>query len=191
MGRDIYIALLHHPVLDKDGKVITTAVTNMDLHDLGRLARTYDVRACYVVQPLALQGRLVEKLVSYWRTGRGAEYNPTRKEAFELMRLTPDLAGAIEEIESETGSRPRVVGTTARDRPAALDYARAREELCKGGSWLIVFGTGWGIDPGFLESCTDLVLKPIPGLSGYNHLSVRTAAAVILDRLLGKEQYNA
>jgi len=30
-------------------------------------------------------------------------------------------------------------------------------------------------------------LAPIQGVSNYNHLSVRSAAAIILDRLLGTE----
>jgi len=29
------------------------------------------------------------------------------------------------------------------------------------------------------------MLEPIAGTTGYNHLSVRSAAAIILDRLLG------
>jgi len=33
---DLYAALLHHPVYDKNGAVVTTAVTNMDVHDFGR-----------------------------------------------------------------------------------------------------------------------------------------------------------
>ena len=32
----------------------------------------------------------------------------------------------------------------------------------------------------------DMVLEPIVGAGKYNHLSVRGAAAIILDRLLGK-----
>jgi hypothetical protein len=37
---------------------------------------------------------------------------------------------------------------------------------------------------GLLESA-DLLLEPIAAASDYNHLSVRAAAAIILDRLLG------
>ena len=39
---DLYLALLHHPVYDKNGAVVTTAVTNLDVHDIGRLARTFE-----------------------------------------------------------------------------------------------------------------------------------------------------
>jgi hypothetical protein len=44
---------------------------------------------------------------------------------------------------------------------------------------------GWGLAPQALSLCTH-VLEPVEGADGYNHLSVRSAAAVILDRLLGR-----
>jgi hypothetical protein len=50
--------------------------------------------------------------------------------------------------------------------------------------WLILFGTGWGLASPALERC-DHVLEPVEGTGDYNHLSVRSAAAVILDRLTG------
>lgn len=186
MTADIYIALMHHPVLNKDGEVVNTAVTNMDLHDLARLARTYGIRAYYVIQPLALQRRLVKKLIGYWATGRGAKYNRTRQEAFELVRLEADLESAVTEIESETGSPPKIVATTAKEWPGAIEYGFLRKMMDEGGSWLVLFGTGWGFSPEFLEESADHVLKPIDGAGEYNHLSVRMAAAVILDRLLGQ-----
>jgi hypothetical protein len=89
------------------------------------------------------------------------------------------------EIEKESGERPRVVLTTARPRPGATSYAALREEMERDGTWLIIFGTGFGIAPEFFEEWADVTLEPIETGSGYNHLSVRMAAAVILDRLLG------
>jgi hypothetical protein len=46
-------------------------------------------------------------------------------------------------------------------------------------------GTGWGLT----EECfsaADFILEPIAGNGSYNHLSVRSAAAIMLDRLLGR-----
>jgi hypothetical protein len=37
---DLYLALLHYPVYDKDHKIVTTSITNMDIHDIARSART-------------------------------------------------------------------------------------------------------------------------------------------------------
>ena len=48
----------------------------------------------------------------------------------------------------------------------------------------MVLGTGWGLSPEVMARA-DLRLAPVQGPSYYNHLSVRAAAAVILDRLLG------
>jgi hypothetical protein len=51
---------------------------------------------------------------------------------------------------------------------------------------LVVFGTGWGLAPTVVESA-DALLEPVRGVrEEYNHLSVRAACAIILDRLLGK-----
>ena len=47
---------------------------------------------------------------------------------------------------------------------------------------LLLFGTGWGLTVEVLGQA-DMVLEPIRGVGDYNHLSVRAAAAVILDRL--------
>jgi hypothetical protein len=51
--------------------------------------------------------------------------------------------------------------------------------------FLLVFGTAWGLTREFIEAA-DYVLAPIMGATGYNHLSVRSAAAIVLDRLLGQ-----
>jgi hypothetical protein len=182
----VYLALLHYPVLDKDGRVINTAVTNLDLHDLARLARTYGLRGYYVAQPLALQRKLVERLLAYWRTEGAGEYNRTRQEAFEALRLVNDLDEAVAGIEAETGSRPTIVGTSARQRPGAVSFPELRDRMAAGGCWLIVFGTGWGIEPGFMAERADELLEPIDPGAGYNHLSVRAAAAIVIDRLLGR-----
>jgi len=182
------MALLHYPVLDRQGRVINTAVTNMDLHDMARVARTYQVEAMYVVQPLELQKKLVRRLASYWTEGRGGEYNLTRKQAFEKLRLCDTLEEALGRIESETGERPKVIGTSAKRMPGALSAAEMRKEMEKGRAWLVLFGTGWGIDPGFLEQNADCMIEPVQADSDYNHLSVRTAAAVVMDRLLAAQR---
>lgn len=183
----LYIGLLHHPVLSKEGKVITTAVTNLDLHDLARLARTYDLRAAYFIQPLPLQRKLVQRLLDYWLGGGGAVYNSTRREAFTRTRLAESFQQAVTEIQKESDAEVKVVGTTARRFAGAVDYAWLRREMRGGGAWFICFGTGWGLDPAFMKKEMHYVLKPIAAGSDYNHLSVRAAAAIILDRLLGEE----
>ena len=182
----LYIALLHHPVYDKNGMVVTTAVTNLDVHDLARLAKVYDLRACYIVTPVMTMRRLVARIIEHWESGSGSTYNPTRKEALALVRLTESLETTLCEVERDAGTLPVVVATSARrttDHP--VPFATLRDRLQTGATpHLILLGTGWGLTPEAL-SRADAVLEPIRGVAGYNHLSVRTAAAVILDRLRG------
>jgi hypothetical protein len=49
---------------------------------------------------------------------------------------------------------------------------------------LLLLGTGWGLTETVLAQA-DHVLEPIMGRTDYNHLSVRSAAAIIFDRFLG------
>jgi hypothetical protein len=180
---DLYLALLHHPVFDKNGAVVTTAVTNMDVHDIGRLARTFAVRGFYVCTPVPTLHRLVGRIIRHWQTGPGATYNATRKEALATVRLALDLDGAVTDVERETGSLPRVVASSARGGPGRLGFDRFRERLdSPGRPEMLVLGTGWGLTPEVMGRVDD-VLEPISGSGDYNHLSVRSAAAIMLDRL--------
>jgi hypothetical protein len=180
---DLYLALLHHPVYDKNGAVVTTAVTNLDIHDMGRLARTFGVRALYVCTPVATLQRLVSRVMRHWDTGPGAAYNPTRREALAMVRQAADLDVAVADVERETGRLPGLVATTARGGPDRLQVSTLRARLREGTRpELLVFGTGWGLTREVLQRCDD-VLEPIRGAGDYNHLSVRSAAAIILDRL--------
>jgi len=181
----IDLALLHHPVLDKGGRIVTTAVTNLDIHDLARSARTYGIRRFFVVTPVDALRALARRIIEHWETGYGSTYNTTRKDALSIVRIAPELDGAILEIERETGQRPRLVVTSARPAPEAVTFASYREELRSvSRPQLLILGTGWGLAPEILARA-DLRLEPIVGVEDYNHLSVRAAGAVILDRLLG------
>jgi hypothetical protein len=180
---DLYLALLHHPVLDKNGAVVTTAVTNMDVHDIARLARTFGVRGYYVCTPVPTLQRLVGRIILHWEEGPGATYNETRKEALAIVRLADELDDAVTDVERETGQMPRVVATSAREGGVRLTYEALRHRLRDDPRpELLIFGTGWGLTRDVLDRCDDL-LEPIRGAADYNHLSVRSAASIILDRL--------
>jgi hypothetical protein len=180
---DLYLALVHHPVLDKNGAVVTTAVTNMDVHDIARLARTFGVRRYYVCTPVPTLQRLVGRIILHWEEGPGATYNETRKEALAIVRLADELDDAVTDVERETGSLPRIVATSAREGGVRLTYeALGRRLRDDPRPALLVFGTGWGLTREVLDRCDDL-LEPIRGVGDYNHLSVRSAASIILDRL--------
>lgn len=180
---DLYLALLHHPVLDKNGQVVTTALTNMDVHDIARSARTYGVRRFFVVHPVRMLQLLTLKIMEHWETGYGSTYNLTRKDALRLVALEPDLDGVLIAVEREAGQRPLLVATSARGGEERATFAELRRRRAEDPTpLLLILGTGWGLVPELLARA-DLVLEPIVGPSDYNHLSVRSAAAVILDRL--------
>jgi hypothetical protein len=185
---NIYLALVHYPVKNKNGQTIVSAVTNLDLHDIARAAKTYGISAYYLVTPLEDQKELVEKIVSHWTQGFGRTYNPKRFEALSLIQIKDSLQQVIEEIAIKHGMAVKVVATCAADTPQSVGFDKFRQMLAQNnGCYLIVFGTAWGLTDEFLQSA-DFVLKPIKGNTEYNHLSVRSAASIILDRIMGCER---
>ena len=183
--RRLAIALVHHPVLDGQGAIVTTAVTNLDVHDLSRSARTYGCSDYFVAHPIAAQRELVERIREHWTEGSSGKRIPDRKEALSVLRIVESLDQAIAALGGRGGVELWV--TAARKlREGALGFAEARSRLeGEGKPVLLVFGTGWGLAPGVVEAA-DALLEPIRPVRGeYNHLSVRAACAIALDRLLG------
>lgn len=181
----LHVVLVHHPVVDKNGGIIGSAVTNLDIHDIARAARTYGVARYYLATPYEDQRQLVEELLQHWRQGHGATYNPARREALSIVRLVSSLEEAVAAVEQRCGMRPLLVATSALTRETTLSYATVRQRLQEGQAVLLVFGTAHGLAAELLATA-DGTLPPIVGGSDYNHLSVRSAAAIILDRLLGR-----
>jgi hypothetical protein len=182
---NLYLALIHHPVYNKKGEVIASAVSNLDLHDISRAAKTYGAQALFVLTPLADQRQLVERIVSHWTEGAGATYNPDRRTALKLIRIGASLDAAVQEITSMGQGRPITVATDARPHPQNVSYRRLSDMLNSNRPCLLVFGTAWGLTREFIEAA-DYILAPVTGPTAYNHLSVRSAAAIVLDRLLGQ-----
>ncbi len=184
----VALALVHHPVRDRSGAIITTAVTNLDVHDIARTARTYDLAAYYLVTPIEAQRVLVERILSHWRDGAGARRVPERSVALSICAVVPTLEAAAEHMAATltSGRRPQTFVTGAR-APAGkrvVGDAEARARMSEAPS-LILFGTGHGLAPETVEAA-DHVLAPIRSGASYNHLSVRAAVAITLDRLFGE-----
>ena len=181
----LYVALLHFPVYDKNGDVVTSAVTNMDIHDIARSGRTYGVRRFYVVTPVHALRQLAERILEHWETGHGAAYNRTRKDALEIVRLTEDLERTIIDVEHDAGAPPLLLVTSARTRQPTLGYDGLRRMARDGDRpLLLLFGTGWGLTEEVIGRA-DYRLPALTGIGTYNHLSVRTAAGIVLDRVCG------
>lgn len=183
MTRRVYVALLHHPVYDRRGRVVTTAVTNLDIHDISRSSRTYGVERFYVVTPIGSQQDLVLTILRHWREGPGAAFNPERREAFRLTEVRGSLEEVLADIAESTGRRARIVVTGAGFSSGLTAHGELRKRMDAGGDpYLLLFGTGSGLAAEVVERA-DFVLEPLRGAGDYNHLSVRSAAAVVLDRL--------
>ena len=163
-----------------------TAVTNFDIHDIARTARTYDVKKYFLIHPLKVQEEIIKKITGYWQHGFGRVYNPDRSEALDRVQYLPDIASAVAEIKKLTGKEPVTITTDARIYPNTITYKAARQMLHEGDRpVLVLFGTGFGMEKETMAAF-DYILEPVYGPSNYNHLCVRSAVAIILDRLAGE-----
>ena len=185
----IALALVHHPVRDGKGATIASALTNIDVHDIARTGRTYGAARLFVVTPIDAQRELVDRIRGHWVDGAGKKRIPARARAIERVRPVADLEEAIAAFAEIAGQRPRVWATAANARGRTVfSFAEAREALGSADDrvpTLLVFGTAHGLADEALDIC-DGLLAPIDGLDDeFNHLSVRSAVAIILDRLLG------
>jgi len=175
------IALVHHPVLDAQGAVVTSTLTNIDVHDLARSAKTYGCSDFFVVHPIEAQRTLASRIVEHWTTGSSSKRIPDRKDALALVRIVDTLADARAALGEDT----RVWVTAARTLGSPLSWPDARAALTNDPRpVLLVFGTSWGLAPEVTDAA-DAVIAPIDGGAGWNHLSVRAACAIALDRLRG------
>ena len=119
---NLYVALMHYPVVNKNGKVIASAITNLDIHDISRAVKTFGSKSLYVVTPLEDQRAIADRIVSYWVKGAGATYNPKRNEALKLISVKPSLKEVIDDICAERGKQPKLVVTCAKRQPGNLSY---------------------------------------------------------------------
>ena len=185
--RSSAVALLHHPVLDRQGEVLTTTFTNLDLHDMARSVRSYGLDALYIVHPHASQRMLAERVLAHWLHGAGGKRIPARAEALSVVRVVETLADAVAQHGGPHGAA-EVWTTAARRQGEVTSFADARALLDDAAAppMLLCFGTGWGIASQVIEAAAHR-LEPIdpPGGGAFNHLSVRAACAIALDRLFG------
>lgn len=182
---DMYIGLVHHPIIDKRGTTVTTSVTNLDIHDIARSARTFGFDGYFIITPIKKQHDLVNNILDHWNTDHGNTYNPDRKDALSFIRLAESIETAVNSIKEKHGVEPQIVVTAA----AFEDYHGDTDKLAQHLNidkrpMLLLFGTGWGLHASVTDKA-DFRLEPLFGAAkdGYNHLSVRSAVAIYCDRL--------
>jgi hypothetical protein len=190
----VFLALLHYPVYDKNGRIVATSITNYDIHDISRLTKTYNLGGFYMVTPLVSQQELCRRIIRHWVDGFGSTYNQTRFEAFSTTHLADSLQEVIELLREQFQAPPVVIITSAREHIAdecgksLLRFHEARNTVRENRTnpYLIVLGTGYGIENQCICEYGHMVLEPVQGVAGYNHLSVRSAAAIMIDRVFGR-----
>lgn len=182
-----YVALLHEEIDLPDGSVGTTSITTLDIHDIARSSATYGIEEYFLVSPLKDQKRIAETVLGFWNSDTGISYNPARHKAVRRVSVKEHLSDAIDAIEASTGKKPLIIATSARGHKypeKALNYYQQDRVWSQDRPVLLVLGTGGGIADSVM-STVDYILEPVEGFSDFNHLSVRTAAGIILDRWLG------
>lgn len=181
-----YIVLMHDQVLVETERIGTSSVTSLDIHDIARSACTYGLKKYFIVTPLSDQQKIVKKLLNFWLEESGINYNINRHQAIKNVILVSSLQEVISEIKKLENSEPILIATTAKvkNHNNVINYYDQEKVWARKKPILFVLGTARGLSPSLLDSC-DYLLEPIKGFSDYNHLSVRSAAAIIFDRWLG------
>ncbi len=188
-----YVALMHTDVLIGEEKRLGhSSVTSVDIHDIARSSKTYGVKEFFIVTPLLDQQKIVQKMLDFWKKGIGFEYNRCRYDAIQLVQLTASLQDVVKRIEELEGKKPLIVTTSAKvvDTEQMISFYDQTRVWKSDRPVLLVFGTGQGLAPFVIEQ-SDYLLVPVDGFSDFNHLSVRSAVAIILDRWLGVNQKRA
>lgn len=186
MRNNIYVGLVHYPVYNKNESIVATSVTNFDIHDISRTCRTYDIKKYFIINNVDAQQELTNRIINYWTKGDGIDFNKNRKEAFENTDLEDTVQTTVETIKKIEGKEPKIITTSARIFLNTVSYSDLGKEIIEDESpYLILFGTGWGLTEEIMNMSYK-ILEPIRGKTKYNHLSVRSAVSIILDRLLGE-----
>ncbi len=185
-GMRVYVALVHYPVLNRRGETVTSAITNINVHDLSRSARTFGVKRVFMITPIQEQAELIRHIQDVWNTNDGQLHESRRAEALSRLCVVASLEDAIASVTEQEGERPLVVSTSAIDGMEDSSFDEVSSLIRENDkAVLLTFGTGWGLAPEVLNEA-DLKLEPISGFDEYNHLSVRAAFAIIIDRLVGR-----
>lgn len=181
------LGLVHHPILDREKRIVATNVTNFDIHDIARAATVYGVEKYFIIHPLEEQLMFVERILDHWRVGHGSKFNPYRRTALNSVRTVKSIDEAVKEW--DVGPDLIKVATHARAVPGVpeMKTQELKSRLFdEGKPCLLLFGTGFGM-PDDLMQTMDGVLESIKGAppQDYRHLSVRSAVSIYLDRILG------
>lgn len=186
LSKGAYVMEVHYPVLDKRGEKSSTSITGMDLHDIARACRTYGIKKYLLVTPLQQQREMAQKIVTHWTEGWGASYNHDRSEAFSTLKIFASVNRALKWVREREKTEPFKIATTAKSVGGAVHWLSLKRRILEEDlAPVFIFGTGWGLHQDVIDDA-DSVMTPIAGgLDSWNHLSVRSAVSITLDRFFG------
>lgn len=186
-----YIALMHANINLKCGGVGNTSIATIDIHDISRAGTTYGIKNFFVVTPLCDQQEIMRTFLDFWSSERGQKYNANRGYAIGHVIPVDSFDEVFNEIYQKEQKAPLIITTSAKEHSHVkkIDYCSQGEVWQHNRPVLIVLGTGQGLSDEILNR-SDYLLGPLKGLPDYNHLSVRSAASIILDRWLGLQTVN-
>ena len=179
--RRVAVALVHYPCRDRMGAEIAASVDWVDFFDAGRVTLVYGVRPLYVVQPVEAQKALLTRLMTH---GTKDDRDADTRGRFDHAVIVDALAEAVTHATERFGARPTIVATTARQADNRVSFAALRAKVQAGEPVLVLVGKASGLADSVLQGA-DACLEPISGGTGFDHLPVRGAFAIALDRLLG------
>jgi len=180
---NLYIGLVHYPVYNKNNNIVCTSITNLDIHDIARTSRTYNVKKFFIINPQPSQKKIFERLKRFWHTDVAKEYNVCRFNAFDTIKYVDSIEEAKKIIQNKTDFKPLVFTTSANTKPKSISYKKGSKLIENHGAALILFGTAYGLAREVIKN-SNYNIEKIEGVNGYNHLSVRSAIAITLDRLI-------
>ena len=187
---NIYIGLVHYPVYNKELEQITSGITNLDIHDISRTAMTFNIVKYFLIHPNERQKEIFDKIIGFWKSDIAAFYNSHRVDALNIISFAKSINDAVNMIKNQEENDlndPIVITTTAKHRENQISFENTKKLIHSADNpFLILFGTGNGLHDD-VHQFADYVLQPIQGNAMYNHLSVRSAVAIVLDRLFSEE----
>ncbi len=181
------IALVHYPVLGKDGQPMVGSITTIDVHDMARIGRTYGARSVFIITPVEDQKIMVDRLKSHWIEGDFLKGEFERRvEALDIMETAGSVEIMLQKVKKRS-KKVKILATSAIESPSSITPEEWRAKSCEADEWVILFGTAYGLAPELMEMA-DYQLSPIEGAGEFNHLPVRGASAIITDSLFGKRR---
>lgn len=187
IGRNLSFCLCHFPVRLERHRIGSSSLTNLDIHDIARISRGYGMGPFYVLLALQEQMDILNNILSHWHKAANPEVHVDRQQALAQVSPVQNFTELEEKACAYYGVRPTFIATSAnwpeeKNMGQALSPADVRG-ICRNYPVIILLGTARGLDLKALAIDFRL-LRPLRFLDE-NHLSVRSAAAIIADRILG------